>query len=66
MKVERIDFKRWAVVEWECYLKHAEDGARESVQFVNDHLIQATEMSFDAFMRPKTDPNINRRILNID
>ena len=60
------DFKRWAVVEWECYLKNAEDGARESVQFVNDHLIQATEMSFDAFMRPKTDHNINRRILNID
>jgi sugar phosphate isomerase/epimerase len=30
----RIDFDGWAVVEWECCLKHPEDGAREGAQFV--------------------------------
>ena len=58
-------FRRWAVVEWECYLKHPEDGAREAVAFVNDHLIRATATPFDAFMRPQTDAAANRRILGL-
>ena len=31
-----ICYPGWAVVEWECCLKHPEDGAREGVQFVTD------------------------------
>ena len=58
-------FTRWAVVEWECYLKHPEDGAREAVAFVNDHLIRATATPFDAFMRPQADAAANRRILGL-
>ena len=58
-------FRRWAVVEWECYLKHPEDGAREAVAFVKQNLIRATATPFDAFMRPKTDAAVNGRILGL-
>ncbi len=39
----------WAAVEWECCLKHPEDGAREGVQFVTDRIIRVTERAFDDF-----------------
>ena len=58
-------FARRAVVEWECYLKYPEDGAREAVAFVNEHLICATATPFDAFMRPQADTAANRRILGL-
>jgi sugar phosphate isomerase/epimerase len=38
-KMAANDFDGWAVVEWECALKHPEDGAREGAQFVRDHII---------------------------
>src|SRR5215210_7773281 len=31
-------FDRWAVLEWECCLKNAEDGAREGAGFIRDHI----------------------------
>jgi hypothetical protein len=34
-KMAANDFDGWAVVEWECCLKHPEDGAREGAQFVS-------------------------------
>lgn len=55
----------WAVVEWECYLKHPEDGAREAVAFVNKHLVRTTPEPFDEVMRPKGDLAANRRILGL-
>jgi sugar phosphate isomerase/epimerase len=42
-KMAANDFDGWAVVEWECCLKHPEDGAREGAQFVADHIIRVTE-----------------------
>lgn len=59
-------YDRWAVVEWECYLKHPEDGAREAVDFVRRHLIRTTSRPFDDFMRPKPDAARNRRLLGLD
>jgi sugar phosphate isomerase/epimerase len=56
----------WAVVEWECYLKHPEDGAREAVAFVERHLVRTTGTAFDAFMRPAGEAGRNRRILGLD
>ena len=44
-KMSANDFDGWAVVEWECCLKHPEDGAREGAQFVSDHIIRVTEKS---------------------
>ena len=42
-KMAANGFEGWAVVEWECCLKHPEVGAREGAQFVSEHIIQVTE-----------------------
>lgn len=60
------DFDGWAVVEWECCLKHPEDGAREGAQFVRDHIIRVTEKAFDDFADGGTDEAANRKMLGID
>jgi sugar phosphate isomerase/epimerase len=59
------DFPGWAVVEWECCLKHPEDGAREGAQFVTDHIIRVTERAFDDFAEGGADEAANRRALGI-
>jgi sugar phosphate isomerase/epimerase len=65
-KMAANDFDGWAVVEWECCLKHPEDGAREGAQFVSDHIIRVTERAFDDFADGGTDEAGNRRMLGID
>ncbi len=64
-KMAANDFDGWAVVEWECCLKHPEDGAREGAQFVSDHIIRVTERAFDDFADAGTDDAANRRILGL-
>lgn len=64
-KLSAYDFDGWAVVEWECCLKHPEDGAVEGAQFVRDHLIRVTEKAFDDFADGGTDDDANRRMLGI-
>ena len=64
-KLAAIDFDGWAVVEWECCLKHPEDGAREGAQFVKDHIIRVTEKAFDDFADGGTDEAANRTMLGI-
>ncbi len=65
-KLSAYDFDGWAVVEWECCLKHPEDGAREGAQFVKDHIIRVTETAFDDFAAGGTDEAANRRMLGIE
>jgi sugar phosphate isomerase/epimerase len=48
-KLAAYDFDGWPVVEWECCLKHPEDGAREGSEFVRAHTIRVTERAFDDF-----------------
>jgi len=48
-KFAQYDFPGWAVLEWECCLKHPEDGAREGAAFIRNHLIRVTEHAFDDF-----------------
>ncbi len=64
-KMAANDFDGWAVVEWECCLKHPEDGAREGAAFVRDHIIRVTEKAFDDFADGGTDDAANRRMLGI-
>lgn len=64
-KLTTMDFDGWAVVEWECALKHPEDGAREGAQFVRDHIIRVTEHAFDDFANAGTDDAANRRMLGL-
>ncbi len=64
-KLSAYDFAGWAVVEWECCLKHPEDGAREGAQFVKDHIIRVTEKAFDDFAGGGADEAANRRMLGL-
>ncbi|MDJ0978168.1 MAG: sugar phosphate isomerase/epimerase family protein [Erythrobacter sp.] len=64
-KLTAMDFDGWAVVEWECALKHPEDGAREGAQFVRDHIIRVTPHAFDDFAAGDTDAAANRRMLGL-
>ncbi|MBM9593833.1 sugar phosphate isomerase/epimerase family protein [Roseitranquillus sediminis] len=65
-KLTANDFDGWAVVEWECALKHPEDGAREGAAFVRDHIIRVTEHAFDDFASGGSDAAANRRMLGLD
>ena len=64
-KFAAYDFDGWAVLEWECCLKHQEDGAREGAEFINEHIIRVTEKAFDDFASSGTDENANRRVLGL-
>ncbi|UMR33237.1 sugar phosphate isomerase/epimerase [Massilia sp. MB5] len=48
-KLAQYRYSGWAVLEWECCLKQPEDGAREGVDFINQHIIQVTDKVFDDF-----------------
>ena len=64
-KLAGYDFEGWAVLEWECCLKHQEDGAREGAAFIRDHIIRVTERAFDDFAGAEPDTEANRRILGL-
>ncbi len=65
-KLAAQDFDGWAVLEWECCLKHPEDGAREGAEFIKHHIIRVTDKAFDDFADAGTDDATNRRILGLD
>jgi sugar phosphate isomerase/epimerase len=65
-KLAANDFSGWAVLEWECCLKHPEDGAREGAEFIRNHIIRVTDKAFDDFAGAGTDDEANKRILGID
>jgi sugar phosphate isomerase/epimerase len=60
------DYHGWAVLEWECCLKHPEVGAREGAAFIRDHIIEVTERAFDDFADGGSDGAANRRILGLN
>jgi sugar phosphate isomerase/epimerase len=64
-KLTQYGFRGWAVLEWECCLKHPEDGAKEGAEFIRQHLIRTTDKAFDDFAASGTDQDLNRRILGL-
>ncbi len=64
-KLTQYGFDGWAVVEWECALKDSLQGARESAEFVTNHLITPTAFAFDDFAQASTDAATNRKILGL-
>jgi sugar phosphate isomerase/epimerase len=64
-KLAAYDYDSWAVLEWECCLQHAEDGAREGAPFIAEHIIRVTETSFEDFIAQSADQAANRRMLGI-
>lgn len=65
-KLAQYDFEGWAVLEWECCLKHPEDGAADGAKFISDHIIRVTERAFDDFADAGIDDAANRAALGID
>jgi len=64
-KLAQYDYAGWAVLEWECALKHPEQGAREGAPFIRDHIIQVTDRAFDDFAGSAPDAGRNRRLLGL-
>jgi sugar phosphate isomerase/epimerase len=62
-RMAKYDFPGWAVLEWECALKHPEDGAAEGAPFIRDHIIRVTEHAFDDFASAGADRDANRRLM---
>ena len=65
-KMAQYDFPGWAVLEWECALKHPEQGAAEGAPFIEKHIIRVTEHAFDDFAAGGSDRELNARIMGID
>ncbi|POY34889.1 AP endonuclease [Solitalea longa] len=48
-KLAQYNFRGWAVMEWECALKHPQVGAKEGAAFIKNHIIPVTDRQFDDF-----------------
>lgn len=64
-KMAANDFAGWAVLEWECALKHPEVGAAEGAPFIDRHIIRVTEHAFDDFAAGGADRALNARLMGI-
>jgi sugar phosphate isomerase/epimerase len=64
-KLTQYGYDSWAVLEWECCLKHPEQGAAEGAPFIRSHLIDVTEKTFDDFAGGTTDRAALRRMMGI-
>lgn len=64
-KMAANDYAGWAVLEWECALKHPEVGAAEGAPFIDRHIIKVTEHAFDDFAAGGADRALNARLMGI-
>lgn len=65
-KMAKYDYAGWAVLEWECCLKHPEDGAREGAEFIRSHIIRVAERGFDDFATSGVDAGQLDKLLGLD
>lgn len=65
-KLAQYNFDGWAVLEWECCLKHPEQGAKEGAQFINQHIIPVTQKAFDDFAKTGEGDTFNRNVLGLN
>jgi sugar phosphate isomerase/epimerase len=64
-KLAQYDYPGWAVLEWECCLKHPEVGAAEGAKFIKERMIRVTEKAFDDFAGGGADDEKNKRMLGL-
>lgn len=64
-RLTQYGFDGWAVLEWECCIKDAAQGAAEGAPFIEAHLIQPAGRAFDDFAGVTTSASRNRRILGL-
>lgn len=65
-KLAQYDYPGWAVLEWECCLKDAQQGAKEGAVFICDHIIKVTDHAFDDFASVDADRRFNRQTLGLE
>lgn len=64
-KLTQYDFAGWAVLEWECCIKHPEVGAAEGSVFIREHILPVTDKAFDDFAGTGSDEKFNRAVLGL-
>ena len=64
-RLAQHDYAGWAVLEWECCLKHPEDGAREGADFIRRHIIRVADRAFDDFAGAGVDRAALRQLLGL-
>jgi len=64
-KLAQYDYEGWAVLEWECAIKHPEQGAAEGAPFIANHIIRVTERAFDDFAGTGADEEFNKKVLGL-
>ena len=64
--ITQYGFDGWAVLEWECCIKSAEQGAAEGAPFIAHHIIQTAARSFDDFAGAGSDQAANRRMMGLE
>ncbi|UUZ67733.1 sugar phosphate isomerase/epimerase [Polaromonas sp. P2-4] len=65
-KMAQYNYEGWAVLEWECCLKHPEDGAREGAEFIKRHIIRVADRAFDDFAGAGIERKALRGLLGLD
>ena len=64
-KLAQYDYPGWAVMEWECCIKHPEQGAKEGAPFIKQHIIRVTDKNFDDFAAAGADRSTHRSLLGL-
>jgi sugar phosphate isomerase/epimerase len=64
-KLTQYGYDSWAVLEWECCIKSAEQGAAEGAPFIAAHLIEAPTKAFDDFAGGERDEAQIKRMLGL-
>ncbi len=64
-KLAQYNFAGWAVLEWECCIKHPQQGAEEGAPFIKSHIIKVTDKAFDDFASAGADQKLNRKIMGL-
>ncbi|MHA6492989.1 sugar phosphate isomerase/epimerase family protein [Pseudomonas borbori] len=65
-KLTQYGYRGWAVLEWECCLKDAAQGAEEGARFIQEHLIDRVTRAFDDFAGIAASDARNRQLLGLD
>ncbi len=64
-KMAQYDYPGWAVLEWECCIKHPKAGAAEGAGLIKEWIIRVTDKAFDDFAGSEADAEKNRKILGL-
>ncbi len=64
-KLTQYGYAGWAVLEWECALKHPEQGAAEGAPFIARHMIRKADKAFDDFAGTGADRALIGKVLGL-